>query len=410
MLLKIIYIFLKNKFLYFFDNDQCYKNILFDLSKLNIIFIKIFQWLYAEKFYNNDFLKKNLKIYSSNSPYTNDEIDHDLINLIIYSYKKHNYEININTKPINSGSINLIFKGKLDNKDIILKINRKNIKDKVFESINLFDYLNNFKALDFYSIIDLVNENKKFLIDQVDLEIEKENQLLFYNKLIDYDIIKIPKIYNDENIDNKLNMNISNKKSYIIMEQINNFYDSDNIEEKDKNIFSDILVKVLYIKIHIIKLMHGDLHHGNILFVIENNKHKICLLDFGIIQKINIEMGNHLYNTIKCKNKKDFLINTIKFINSYDKENNHEKDIYNLLITKYKKFIDFDNLAVSKNEMLYVLKSFKYYNVKYKKELIAYLNSCAVIEGIVKKFTNKLLHEVSINQNNKYLKELDLDD
>jgi predicted unusual protein kinase regulating ubiquinone biosynthesis (AarF/ABC1/UbiB family) len=203
-LLKIYFLFIKYSLIYlFFYSNDFYDNLLYDLANTNIIFIKIFQWLSAEKKFNNNFLCL-LNKYCDNCPYNEDCIDKKtLLELIDYS-KNNNIDLNIDSLiPYRSGSINLVFKGKLNKKEIIIKILRKDIIKKINESIIFFNNINKIFYIILYIfnlhniIEDIIHKNKNILIDQANLKKEIENIKLFKNKYKKSNYLIIPNVYED---------------------------------------------------------------------------------------------------------------------------------------------------------------------------------------------------------------------
>lgn len=296
MIFKILFIFFKNSYQYFLNQNYFYKNILKELSECNIVFTKIFQWVATEKEITNTLLLDHLKIYTNHCTFQDKDINYKLINDLEKKYQENNYSLKICKKPINAGCINLIFKGILNEKEVILKINRKNIHKKVQETVQFFHFLNMFSFLDYYKIINIIDKNKHFLTKQVDLHYELKNHQMFIESYKEYNYIKIPIIYNLELI--KFN-------NYILMEYING-KTLDYIIQNEKENYIDNVNKFIVSWINT-RLLHGDLHSGNILFINENNIHKIVLIDFGLIKKFNIKELNWFYTISKASSRKELL-------------------------------------------------------------------------------------------------------
>lgn len=399
MLIEIIKIFFFNIYLFFFNEDQFYKNILNELALLNIIFVKIFQWLYSEDFIKSKFLKNNLELYTTNCPYSDKDIDYELMKTIEDDYKKNNQNLIINKIPINSGSINLIFISKLDNKSVILKINRKKIKKKIEESIYFFNFLENFKIFDFYNVIKVIQKNHDFLINQINLEYEKNNQLLFIERYKNIDYIKIPEIYNFD----------KNNNNFILMEYIDALKIND-ILDKDKEFFSNLITKFSSTYL-ISKVLHGDLHYGNIMFSIENNVHKLILIDFGIIHELNNKNLNWLYKTSRIPSKKEIIKNIINIDDFHEKEEykNKSDKIFNLYMKKFYKEELNSNLTITPEDVKNLLYCVNYYNSEIPKVIAAFIVGGLILDSLVKRLTNNDLSTNNRKNINKMFKKLNLE-
>ena len=139
MIIQILYLFyiLSISYIKYLFNKKNSDNIIIcclqQIGNLNIIFIKIFQWIVFNKRIKKNIVSQKvsdfLTIYNNNVPYTNDDIDYKTLCESYIIAKNNNLNLEIDTlNPINSGSIALIFKAKLNNKPIIIKILKNNIK------------------------------------------------------------------------------------------------------------------------------------------------------------------------------------------------------------------------------------------------------------------------------------------
>jgi predicted unusual protein kinase regulating ubiquinone biosynthesis (AarF/ABC1/UbiB family) len=319
-LLKLICIVLK-EYLYYMVRIKTYDDtiisILIELSNYNIIFTKIFQWscnnvLLTEKI--NVYLNK----YTNKVPYNNNDIDYkSLLTLILYANKsKNKLEITNIEKPINSGSISLIFNGKLNDKQVVIKILRNNINNTIKDGLDLLIRigftLKYIPKLNMLMFDKLIEKNKLNLLNQINFVNEVKNLEYYYENFKTHKYIVTPYVYSEYT---DINSNL------IIMDNINGKYLYELLpEELDSYyyIFAKFIIKSIFSK----KILHGDLHPGNILFfneiINENIINKIGIIDMGMVFKLSIIEVNFIYLLFLAIFDEKFM-NLIKFIK---KDNN----------------------------------------------------------------------------------------
>ena len=112
------------------------------LSKINIIYVKLFQILSTAKDNLTQEEMDVLKFYTENVPYERDEID--LANIIRQLSK---YNISLTTfEPVASGIISIIYNA-VDNTtglSLIVKKKRINIENRIYRILKILDHLLNF--------------------------------------------------------------------------------------------------------------------------------------------------------------------------------------------------------------------------------------------------------------------------
>ena len=174
------------------------KNFCNEVSRLNIVYVKIFQSISINSSLFDKKTQDFLIQYTDQVPFNNSDIDYDaLINI-----KKY---IDIEATPINSGTFALVYKGKYNNKNVAIKILKKNIKSRLYNCINNLEiilYISTFipkiKKLNLYHYII---KNKNYLINQTSLYNESRNLKNFKDSINDEYII-VPEIYDEFTKDN----------------------------------------------------------------------------------------------------------------------------------------------------------------------------------------------------------------
>ena len=300
-LFQICSIFMVETIKYNLFGTNIIKNIAYKLAKVNILCVKIFQAisLNIDKSINDELIK-----YTDHVPYSfYEDIDFDtLINIT----SQERLYINID-KPLASGMISIVYKALLQKPEEnepqykIIKIKRKNIEQKLDESIKNMEFL--IKAFTgFISFLSYFNPNLQINDFNIGVELHKNIDLikeqLDFNKEVDNmkdmkelyknnDYIKIPEVF--ENITKQY-------PNIILMEYIDGITVS-NVEESDYEIYAKQVFTFSFSSLLIKGTIHGDLHPGNILFIKEKREndrpiYKLGIIDFGLVYKLDEQFKN----------------------------------------------------------------------------------------------------------------------
>lgn len=265
------------------------------LASINILYVKIFQAFALNNSLIDDKTNNKLLKFTDNAPWNYSDID--LYQLIEMSDK---YDIQLPRgyeKPINAGMISLVFIGyeKNDsNKQVIIKMKRKNIQEKLDDAINnlLFSmYILSFiPIVNRYQLAEVVNKNVEIIRHQTNFLEEIDNMDKIRENCKNLKYVKIP---------------IANRKvtedypNIILMERINGFK-INQIKEEDYEPFAKLVVKFGLVTTLLHGVTHGDLHGGNILFIKDNKDtkypHKIGVIDFGIIYEVKSQYKGILFD------------------------------------------------------------------------------------------------------------------
>ena len=129
---KMIFIFSWYKIIYFFNKDYEYfiYNLTKSLSKINILYIKVFQAIAFNYKVIDENLNKELIKFTDNAPWTNEDIDY----ITLQELSKN--ENIILDEPKYSGMISLVYTFERENKIFAIKIKRNNIDYKLNKKYN----------------------------------------------------------------------------------------------------------------------------------------------------------------------------------------------------------------------------------------------------------------------------------
>ena len=281
---------LKSKF-------NCIKDIVSQLFNSNIIYLKIIQSLATNGALFDSEQMEYLEQYTDNVPYSDSDIDSSFIKTFQDVSRQNNktFEINDSIKPFRSGMVALAYKVTLDDKPVIIKVIRNNIREKIIKALDemeaLFSFLSWMPQIKAMNIIAIMRENRDAMIDQTNFTQELQN-LNEMRKLCTYtDYVKIPEAYSEYTNENP---------NMIVMEYLN----GKRIEEvtSDEAIhYSKLLAQFEAKTTMFNSFYHADLHSGNILFLRDDkNKEMLGIIDFGIMGRSTKEEQEAFYNIFKC--------------------------------------------------------------------------------------------------------------
>jgi len=289
------------------------------LAKINILYIKFIQILAIQNIFS-EYVNEILLSYTDQVSYNDSEIDLSFLDLFP---KQEKSEFHL----INSGTMSLIYKHRLeleDNKykEVVVKVLRKNIKEKLDISISNFEFLLSIIQWIPYirktSLNVIFNENKDKLYDHIDFhkELAYLKEMGKNYKNIDY--IYVPKCY-DEYCDSKC----------ITMDYLYGDTITEIDSNEDKEQFSNLLVKFAIKGFLFDRVFHGDIHSGNILFIKGSNEntqdipeYSLGVIDFGIMGKFTRKEQNyfyHLFKAISENNVSNISKNFLPFLTPFEK-------------------------------------------------------------------------------------------
>ena len=409
-LFYLFYIFISESIKFYFNNFKriyiyklpknerltLVKSITHKLEDLNIIYVKVFQSLCLEKdiLYENE--KNYLLKYTDNVPYKNEEINYELLDIL-----ESNYNIKIESKePINSGIIGIVFKGldgNANDSQVIIKILKNDIKEKLIDVFNELEYLTYLISFIPYfknfSLDKLFLDNKEILLDQINFVKEVTNIEIFRFKNQNLPEYRIPYVY-------KQITNIF--ENVIVMVNITGLTinELEKYDDYDKNEFGKLILKFGYISVLYNSAIHCDLHSGNIFFYKNNEssnlpKYQLGLIDFGIVSFPSKESQEKFYNffyNIEIAKNYDNIFEKLKYFIESKKEINK-----NQIIELEKKLVYGIKTYAEKGKI------FQFFN--FINKVLKSYNMC-----LTKEFNQTVLSiQININMTQTLVKDIDIE-
>ena len=294
---SVSYMFISEyiKYLYYRNYKEFICNVVTKLAKKSVLYVKIFQAISLNNHFIDDETNNELLKFTDNAPYDKNDIDLEFICNIMEEYNLRQYSF----LPINAGMISLVYKfnDKTTGKDLILKVKRHNIREKLDSSIkNLLFFVKilsyfPIEILNTFEIEKTINKNINLIYQQLDFSEEVKNmkQMKEYCKYMPHVVIPY------------VNSNFTQKYNNAILMDFIPGIPITQIDKSDYDIYAKIIVKFGLACILNFGFAHGDLHGGNILFIKDvdyagNTIYKLGVIDFGIIISIKNQTKNKLLN------------------------------------------------------------------------------------------------------------------
>lgn len=316
-------------FIFTFDKNNFFIDFVESLSRDNIFYIKIFQGIGNNTNIFNKIQSEYLKKFLDNVPFNNSELYHDL-KPELEKVGKENEELIIDLDTleiINSGIIGIVYKAKMREKTVVVKVIKNNIKNIIYQALNEYEkiikILTYISLIKYYYIDDIYYSNKNLLLQQLDFNFEVDNIKKFYKNNKNTDYVEIPLVYEE--------FTRSNNK-IIVMDYLDG-RKLDNLEDEEKNEYLEQLVNFSFKSILFNRTFHCDLHPGNIIFL--DNPKRLGIIDYGIIGEITKEEQENIYN----------------FFNEIFKNKNYDEGS-RILINNCSKVVNIDKIIISNTDTI----------------------------------------------------------
>ena len=196
----------------------------------------------------------------------------------------------------NPETVALVYKGMMGNKPVIIKVARRNIRNTICSGLNQLRYIVRFllcfRCRLTIDINQFLNEHRELFLRQIDFNNEVSNLERMRHNFRNIDTVVVPDVYLSFT-NNYANMIVMD---YIYGDRLN------DIQEKDKQHYVEIVMKFFIKSFLYDRFYHGDFHPGNIIFITKPT-YKIGIIDYGIMNTLSDDEqeGLHNFTEVICK-------------------------------------------------------------------------------------------------------------
>ena len=162
----------------------CVKNLTTRLSGVNIFYIKIFQMLSTNAFIFTDSEIALLARFTEQVPYDTYDINNsfrETLASIATQYPEMAVELVNHSLPIKSGTMSLVYEGRMGNRRVIIKVRRNEADASLRKAFANFDTLLRvmtwFSSMRNLNLHEILAENRDSLLGQTDFLREAERRL-----------------------------------------------------------------------------------------------------------------------------------------------------------------------------------------------------------------------------------------
>lgn len=273
------------------DYDDFIINLVESLGKINIFYVKICQTLAANKNLLSSKQIEYMSLYTDSVPFNKEDLNHDWLTSLdnLGKSNSHLKIDSVSNNPIKSGIIAVVYEGMMNGTKIAIKVKKNNLEEQMDVALDnlifLYHFLSYFISINNLCLDQTIEDNREDFKKQLDFLNEVNNIEIMQRNFKNLDNIIIPQVYKSFTEHNN---------NVIIMGYIEGKHIKD-VNDNDKHDFAKILSNYTTKTIMFDGFYHADLHSGNIIFIDDNNKKKIAILDYGICSYLEKENQNHYF-------------------------------------------------------------------------------------------------------------------
>lgn len=328
------------KFVFLGDYDKRMIELIRDLSERSPLYVKVFQSLAGSSGFLNQTVQDYLTTFSDSVPFSGDDERYDYLRekLAYISGLHPGLEVTeLSHTPIHSGTISLVYSGKIGTDDVVIKCVRRGVYANMVRAIEEAEYIisviDQIPSIKCLGLPNVLNENKMSLLEQTSMRHELDNLVDLRKCLDGRDYIVTPKPYPEfTNIYDDI----------LVMKRLSGRC-VEEIRDDEKEDYGLLLAQQAVDAILNDGIYHADLHRGNILFMTDDldsentpkTKKMIGILDFGIMGRLTESeklILSSFYISLGMGNYDDVMSSLIGTISNNNILEEMERSEYDLLI------------------------------------------------------------------------------
>lgn len=272
---------------------DCVNRLTTRLSCVNVFYVKLIQMLSTNAFIFTDREIALLSRFTEEVPYDTVDMDQsfrDTLRSMQQQYPEMAVEMVNQSLPIKSGTMSLVYEGRMGLRRVIIKVRRKGISIALRNALANFDML--LRLLTWFSTVrnlnlhEILAENRESLLGQTDFSREVRDAQRMRHNFRNMEYIVIPVVYPEFTAENP---------AMIVMDYV----DGSTIDEialADKDEYALIFARYVSKCLFFDRFFHADLHPGNIRFMVCGEEKRLGIIDFGIMGEMTLEEQNAAYN------------------------------------------------------------------------------------------------------------------
>lgn len=265
------------------------------LQALGPVFIKFGQMLSTRRDLLGDEMIEELSLLQDKvPPFDSDEAE-EIIRKALGLQSLSELFGEFEHEPLASASVAQVHaaKLKLDNKDVVVKVLRPDIKSTIEADVDILisvaslvqNWLPDGKRL---RPVEVVREYRRTILDELDLLREAANGIQIKRNFEDSDSLYVPHVYSDHC-----------RKNIIVMERIYGIPVSDmealKAQETNLKLLAERGVEVFFTQVFRDSFFHADMHPGNIFVSYEHPENPQYIgIDYGIVGTLNKQDKRYL--------------------------------------------------------------------------------------------------------------------